>query len=65
MENSREGWKNRGIDGSRGGKGSRVLFERFRPLHDTVLKTVSCSGLPKAHATQLATGGTGEEGLRD
>ena len=24
MENSREGWKNRGSDGSRGGRGSRV-----------------------------------------
>ena len=41
MENSREGRKNRGIDGSRGDQGSRVLFERFRPPHDTV-KTVSC-----------------------
>ena len=38
MENSREGWKNRGSDGSRGDQGSRVLFERFRPPHDTVLK---------------------------
>ena len=38
MENSREGWNNRGSDGSRGGRGSRVLFERYLPLHDTVLK---------------------------
>ena len=28
-----------------GVEGSRVLFERYLPLHDTVLKTVSCSGL--------------------
>ena len=27
-----------------GVEGSRVLFERYLPLHDTVLKTVSCSG---------------------
>ena len=26
-----------------GVEGSRVLFERFLPLHDTVFKTVSCS----------------------
>ena len=26
-----------------GVEGSRVLFERYLPLHDTVLKTVSCS----------------------
>ena len=36
MENSREGWKNRGSDGSRGDQGSCVLFERYRPPHDTV-----------------------------
>ena len=30
MENSREGWKNRGSDGSRGDQGSRVLFERMK-----------------------------------
>ena len=28
-----------------GVEGSRVLVERYRPLHDTVLKTVSCSEL--------------------
>ena len=38
MENSREGWKNRGSDGNRGGRGSRVMFERYLPLHDTVFK---------------------------
>ena len=38
MDKSREGWKNRGSGGSREGRGSRVLFERFRPPHDTVLK---------------------------
>ena len=26
-----------------GVEGSRVLFERYLPLHDTVLKTISCS----------------------
>ena len=25
-----------------GVEGSRVIFERYRPPHDTVLKTVSC-----------------------
>ena len=25
--------------------GSRVLIERYLPLHDTVFKTVSCSGM--------------------
>ena len=36
---SREGRKNRG------GGGSRVRVERYRPLHDTVVlkKTLSCS----------------------
>ena len=28
-----------------GVEGSRVLFERYLPLHDTVFKTVSCSVL--------------------
>ena len=32
MEKSREGWTNRGSDGS------RVILESYRPLHDTVLK---------------------------
>ena len=38
MENSREGWNNRGSDGNRGSGGSRVIFERYRPPRDTVLK---------------------------
>ena len=31
-----------------GVEGSRVLFERFRPPHDTVFKTVSCGELHHA-----------------
>lgn len=38
MENIREGWDNRGSDGSRGGRGSRALSERHLPPHDTALK---------------------------
>ena len=34
---SRKGWKNRALGGS------RIRVERYLPLHDTVLKTVSCS----------------------
>ena len=40
-----------------GVEGSRVLFERFLPLHDTVLKTVSCSawrGLARFSIATLA-----------
>ena len=35
---SRGGGGSRGSGGNRGGGGSRVRFERYLPLHDTVLK---------------------------
>eukprot|EP01043_Picozoa_sp_COSAG02_P019104 COSAG02_NODE_910_length_16005_cov_46.458569_5_plen_48_part_00 len=38
MGNSREGWNNLEVTEVVGVEGSRVLFERFRPPHDTVLK---------------------------
>ena len=36
-----------------GVEGSRVLFERYLPLHDTVFKTVSCSGRKRSNNTRL------------
>ena len=33
-----------------GVEGSRVIFERYRPPHDTVFKTVSCGGVTKRSA---------------